>query len=267
MSIMPPSREEAQQARVEQLERENLEMKNDMANMARGVMSVFEELLLRKMREEDANFDDFPQEAIDDWSAYMLDQSSKLEKCEPLLRYTTAKLQTCETEKNDLRKTAEGLENALMNETETTTEELNLRKQVELATNTISDLQSQLLRARGETMLMRTMPYERSKRMLTILKQYFVFIFMAYLNHQRFHTSTLGTTKEPTQEFMEDMYQRAVDGNELHGVRHGFTRTPHEPHVLKSFGSSSPGSPKSRGGGMLSTKLRALNELKKFLNL
>jgi Rod binding domain-containing protein len=61
---MPPSREEAQQARVEQLERENLEMKNDMANMARGVMSVFEELLLRKMR--DANFDDFPKEDIDD---------------------------------------------------------------------------------------------------------------------------------------------------------------------------------------------------------
>ena len=77
---MPPSREEAQQARVEQLERENLEMKreklemkNDMANMARGVMAVFEELLLRKMREGDANFDNFPQEAIDNWSEAMFD--------------------------------------------------------------------------------------------------------------------------------------------------------------------------------------------------
>jgi hypothetical protein len=73
MSIMQPSREEAQQARVQQLERENLEMKNDMANMARGVMSVFEELLLRKMREGDANFDNFPQEAIDNWSEAMFD--------------------------------------------------------------------------------------------------------------------------------------------------------------------------------------------------
>jgi hypothetical protein len=73
MSIMQPSREEAQQARVQQLERENLEMKNDMANMARGVMAVFEELLLRKMREGDANFDDFPQEAIDNWSEAMFD--------------------------------------------------------------------------------------------------------------------------------------------------------------------------------------------------
>jgi hypothetical protein len=73
MSIMQPSREEAQQARVQQLERENLEMKNDMANMARGVMAVFEELLLRKMREGDANFDNFPQEAIDNWSEAMFD--------------------------------------------------------------------------------------------------------------------------------------------------------------------------------------------------
>jgi Rod binding domain-containing protein len=54
-------------------------MKNDMANMARGVMSVFEELLLRKMRDANANFDDFPKEAIDDWSAYMYDQRAKLE--------------------------------------------------------------------------------------------------------------------------------------------------------------------------------------------
>jgi hypothetical protein len=48
-------------------------MKYDMANMARGVMSVFEELLLRKMREGDANFDNFPQEAIDNWSEAMFD--------------------------------------------------------------------------------------------------------------------------------------------------------------------------------------------------
>jgi Rod binding domain-containing protein len=86
MFIMTPSREEDPQAHVEQLERENfemkrenLEMKNDMANMARGVMSVFEELLLRKMRDANANFDDFPKEAIDDWSAYMYDQRAKLE--------------------------------------------------------------------------------------------------------------------------------------------------------------------------------------------
>ena len=88
--------------------------------------------------------------------------------------------------------------------------------------------------------------------MLTILKKYFIFILMAYLNHQP-HISTLGTKKEKTEELMGDMYQRAVDGNELHG--HGFTRTP--PNVLKSFGSS------SRGGG----QLRAFNEMKKILNL
>ena len=256
MSIMSPSREEAQQARVEQLERENLEMKNDMANMARGVMSVFEELLLRKMRDANANFDEFPKEAIDNWSAHMYDQSSKLDKCEPLLRDTTALLNKCKTEKEDLHKNSEGLENALMNETETTTEELNLRKQVELATNTISGLQNQLnlkADARGKTMLMmRTTLYERSKRMLTILKQYFVFIFMAYLNHHPHHISTLGTTKEQTEELMGVMYQDAVDENEL--PHHG-TRTP--PNVLKSFGSS------SRGGG----QLRAFNEMKKFLNL
>jgi hypothetical protein len=144
-----------------------------------------------------------------------------------------------------------------------------VRKQVELATDTISDLQNQLLHlkadARGETMLMRTTLYERSKRMLTILKQYFVFIFMAYLNHHPHHISTLGTTKEQTEELMGVMYQDAVDENELHGRRHGFTLTP--PNVLKSFGSSSPESQKSRGGGMLSPELRAFNELKIFLNL
>jgi hypothetical protein len=124
---MLPSREEAQQARVKQLERENLEMKreilemkNDMANMARGVMSVFEELLLRKMRDANANFDDFPEKSIDDWSANMYDQRVKLDKCEPLLRDTTALLNKCKTEKEDLHKNSEGLENALMNETETT---------------------------------------------------------------------------------------------------------------------------------------------------
>jgi Rod binding domain-containing protein len=87
---MLPSREEALQARVKQLKRENFEMKNDMANMASGVMSVFKELLLRKMRDANANFDEFPKEAIDNWSAHMYDQSSKLDKCEPLLRDTAA---------------------------------------------------------------------------------------------------------------------------------------------------------------------------------
>jgi hypothetical protein len=102
-----------------------------MANMARGVMSVFEELLLRKMRDANANFDDFPKKSIDDWSAYMYDQRAKLDKCDSLLRETTALLKKCETEKKDLRKNSEGLEkdlrknsegleNALMNETETT---------------------------------------------------------------------------------------------------------------------------------------------------
>jgi hypothetical protein len=181
------------------------------------------------------------------------------------LRETTALLKKCETEKKDLRKNSEGFENALMNETETTSTELNLRKQVELATDTISHLQNQRnlkADARGKTMLMmRTTLYERSKSMLTILKTYFIFIFMAYLNHHPYHISTLGTTKEETEELMGDMYQRAVDGNELHGRRHGFTRTPPSP-VLKSFGSS------SRGGGMLSPEqLRALKELKKILNL
>jgi hypothetical protein len=121
-----------------------------------------------------------------------------------------------------------------------------LRKQVELATDTISGLQNQLnlkADARGKTMLMmRTTLYERSKSMLTILKKYFIFILMAYLNHQP-HISTLRKTKEETEELMRDMYQRAVDGNELHG--HGFTRTPPPPRVMKSFGSS------SRGGGNL----------------
>jgi hypothetical protein len=268
MSIMPPSREGAQQACVEQLKRENLEMKrenlemkNDMANMARGVMSVFEELLLRKMRDANANFDDFPKEAIDDWSAYMYDQRAKLDECEPLLRDTTALLIKCETEKEDLRKNSEGLETALMNETETTSTELNLRTQVELTTNTISDLQNQLnlkADARGKTMLMmRTTLYERSKDMLTILKKYFIFILMAYLNHHP-HISTLLKTKEETEKLMGVMYQDAVDENELHG--HGFTRTP--PNVLKSFGSS------LHGGGVLPhEQLRAFNEMKKILNL
>jgi hypothetical protein len=148
-----------------------------------------------------------------------------------------------------------------MNETETTSTELNLRTQVELTTNTISDLQNQLnlkADARGKTMLMmRTTLYERSKDMLTILKKYFIFILMAYLNHHP-HISTLRKTKEETENLMGDMYQRAVDGNELHG--HGFTRTP--PNVLKSFGSS------SRGGGVLPhEQLRALNEMKEILNL
>ncbi|MFB1020858.1 MAG: hypothetical protein QMC37_11560, partial [Flavobacteriales bacterium] len=191
--------------------------------------------------------------------------------CDPLLRETTALLKKCETEKEDLRKNSEGFENALMNETETTSTELNLRKQVELATDTISHLQNQRnlkADARGKTMLMmRTTLYERSKDMLTILKKYFIFILMAYLNHQP-HISTLGTTKEETEELMGDMYQRAVDGNELHGWRHGFTRTPPPPRVMKSFGSSSPESQKSRGGGMLPhEQLRAFNEMKKILNL
>jgi hypothetical protein len=269
MSIMQPSREEAQQARVEQLEkenwemkRENLEMKNDMANMARGVMSVFEELLLRKMRDASANFDDFPKEAIDDWSAHMYDQSSKLDKCEPMLRDATALLEKCETEKEDLNKNAKGLENALMNERDTTSTELNLRKQVELATDTISGLQNQLhlkADARSKTMLMmRTTLYERSKSTLTILKKYFIFILMAYVNHLS-HISTLPETTEEREKLMGDMYQRAVDGNELHG--HGFTRTPRSS-VQKSFSSS------SRGGGMLPPEqLRAFNEMKKILNL
>ena len=92
---------------------------------------MFEELLLRKMRDANANFDDFPKKSIDDWSAYMYDQRAKLDKCDPLLRETTALLKKCETEKKDLRKNSEGLEkdlrknsegleNALMNETETT---------------------------------------------------------------------------------------------------------------------------------------------------
>ena len=89
-----------------------------------------------------------------------------------------------------------------MNETETTSTEFTLRKQVELATDTISGLQNQLnlkADARGKTMLMmRTTLYERSKDMLTILKKYFIFILMAYLNHQP-HISTLGKTKEETE--------------------------------------------------------------------
>jgi hypothetical protein len=96
--------------------------------------------------------------------------------------------------------------------------------------------------------------------MLTILKQYFVFIFMAYLNHHPHHISTLGTTKEQTEELMGVMYQDAVDENELHGRRHGFTLTP--PNVLKSFGSS------LHGGGVLPhEQLRAFNEMKKIINL
>jgi hypothetical protein len=258
-------------------------------------MSVFEELLLRKMRDANANFDDFPKEDIDDWSAHLYDQSSKLDKCEPMLREATALLEKCETEKDlaaeaakveaankaeaakglekDLRKNAKGLENALMRETRSelidmlTSTVLNLRKQVELATDTISGLQNQLhlkADARSKTMLMmRTTLYERSKSTLTILKKYFIFILMAYLNHHPHHRSTLGTTKEETEKMMGDMYQRAVDGNEL--PRHG-TRTP--PNELKSFGSSSPESQKSRGGGMLPhEQLRAFNEMKKILNL
>jgi hypothetical protein len=148
-----------------------------------------------------------------------------------------------------------------MNETETTSTELNLRTQVELTTNTISDLQNQLnlkADARGKTMLMmRTTLYERSKDMLTILKKYFIFILMAYLNHHP-HISTLLKTKEETEKLMGVMYQDAVDENELHG--HGFTRTP--PNVLKSFGSS------LHGGGVLPhEQLRAFNEMKKILNL
>ena len=170
--------------------------------MARGVMTVFEELLLRKMREGDANFDDFPQEAIDNWSAYMFDQRAELDKCEPLLRDTTALLQTCETEKHDLRNKSEGLEKALTNEIETTSRELNLRVQVQLATDTISDLQNQLLRlkadARGEAMLMRTKPYERSKRMLMQLKDVFVMIMMCYMAHE---ISTLA--REETKKMIE----------------------------------------------------------------
>jgi hypothetical protein len=71
-SEQPPSPEQAYkllQAHVEQLEKENNKMKkennkmnNDMAYMTDGVMSVFDELLRRKMRERNANFDDFPQE-------------------------------------------------------------------------------------------------------------------------------------------------------------------------------------------------------------
>ena len=285
---MPPSREEAQQARVEQLERENLEMKNDMANMARGVMSVFEELLLRKMRDANANFDDFPKEDIDDWSAHLYDQSSKLDKCEPMLREATALLEKCETEKDLAAEAAKveaankaeatkGLENALMSETRSelldklTSTVLDLRKQVELATDTISGLQNQLhlkADARSKTMLMmRTTLYERSKSTLTKLKKYFILILMAYLNHQP-HISTLPETTEEREKLMGDMYQHAVDGNELHGWRHGFTRTHPPPRVMKSFGSSSPGSQKSRGGGMLPhEQLRAFNEMKKILNL
>jgi hypothetical protein len=37
-----------------------------------------------------------------------------------MLREATALLEKCETEKEDLHKNSEGLENALMNETETT---------------------------------------------------------------------------------------------------------------------------------------------------
>jgi hypothetical protein len=239
-------------------------------------MSVFEELLLRKMRDANANFDDFPKEDIDDWSAHLYDQSSKLDKCEPMLREATALLEKCETEKDlaaetakveaankaeatkglekDLRKNAKGLENALMRETDT-----------------ISGLQNQLhlkADARSKTMLMmRTTLYERSKSTLTKLKKYFILILMAYLNHQP-HISTLPETTEETEKLMGDMYQRAVDGNELHGWRHGFTRTPPPPRVMNSFGSSSPGSQKSRGGGMLPhEQLRAFNEMKNFLNL
>jgi hypothetical protein len=173
-----------------------------------------------------------------------------------MLREATALLEKCETEKEDLNKNAKGLENALMNERDTTSTELNLRKQVELATDTISGLQNQLhlkADARSKTMLMmRTTLYEQSKSTLTILKKLFILILMAYLNHHPHHRSTLGTTKKKTEKLMGDMYQRAVDENEL--PHHG-TRTP--PNVLKSFGSS------SRGGG----QLRAFNEMKKILNL